>query len=69
MCLVSEEAKRIVKEISKKIGYLELGIDPDFQKTFLNSHILPYADLDEFPETSKILKQHGNYPATPPPKF
>lgn len=69
MCLVSEEAKRIVREISKNIGYLELGIDPDFQKTFLNSHIIPYADLDEFPETSKILKQHRNYPATPPPKF
>ena len=69
MCLVSEEAKRIANEISKKIDYLELGIDPDFQKTFLNSHIVPYADLDEFPETSKILKQYGNYPAIPPPKF
>lgn len=69
MCLVSEEAKRIVKDISKNVGYIELGIDPDFQKTFLNSHIVPYADLDEFPETSKILKQYGNYPATPPPKF
>lgn len=69
MCLVSEEAKKLVEEISKKIGYLELGIDPDFQKTFLNSHIIPYADLDEFPETSKILRQYDNYPDSPPPKF
>ena len=69
MCLVSKKAKEIAENISEKVSYLELGIDPDFQKIFLNSHILPYADLDEFPEISKILKDHGNYPAVPPPKF
>jgi uncharacterized 2Fe-2S/4Fe-4S cluster protein (DUF4445 family) len=69
MCLVSEEAKNLVEELSRKIGYIEIGNDPDFQKIFLNSNIIPYADLDEFPEISKILRQHGNYPEEPPPKF
>jgi len=69
MCLVSKEAKESSNKISEKVTYLELGIDPDFQKIFLNSHIIPYADLDEFPQTSKILKDHNNYPTIPPPKF
>ena len=69
MCLVSKKAKEIADMISKKVNYFELGINPDFQKTFLNSQIIPYADLDEFPEVSEILKKHGNFPATPPPKF
>lgn len=69
MCLVSKKAMEIADMISKKVNYFELGIDPDFQKTFLNSHIIPYADLNEFPEISEILKKHGNFPATPPPKF
>ncbi len=69
MCLVSEEAKKLVEKLSKKIRYLELGNDPDFQKTFMNSNIIPYADLDEFPEISKTLKKYGNYPEQSPPKF
>lgn len=69
MCLVSKKAKEIADMISKKVNYFELGINPDFQKTFLNSQIIPYADLDEFPEVSEILKKHGNFPAAAPPKF
>lgn len=55
--------------MSKITNYLELGIDPDFQKIFLNSNIIPYADLEDFPEMSEILKEFGNYPEIPPPKF
>ncbi len=69
MCLVSETAKALAEKISKTTQYLELGIDEDFQKVFLNSNLIPYADLDEFPEISKILKESGNYPDVPPPKF
>lgn len=69
MCLVSESAKKIAEEYSTKIKYLELGINENFQKIFLNSNIIPYADLDEFPEMSEILKKYGNYPENPPPKF
>ena len=69
MCLTSGQSKVNAEDISKFVNYLELGVDPDFQGTFLNSHIIPYADLDEFPETSQLLKDLGHYPETPPPKF
>jgi uncharacterized 2Fe-2S/4Fe-4S cluster protein (DUF4445 family) len=69
MCLVSEKAKILAEEMSKATDYLELGVDEDFQKVFLNSNIIPYADLEEFPEMSKLLKRVGNFPKTPPPKF
>lgn len=69
MCLASDKSKDEAEEISKFVNYLELGVDPDFQSTFLNSHIIPYADLDEFPETSQLLRDLGHYPENPPPKF
>ncbi|HMF30942.1 MAG TPA: ASKHA domain-containing protein [Candidatus Lokiarchaeia archaeon] len=69
MCLVSEKAEILAEQLSKTVQYLELGIDPDFQKVFLNSNIIPYADLDEFPEMSQKLKELGKYPENPPPKF
>lgn len=69
MCLVSDNAKKIAENLSKIVSYLELGIDEDFQRIFLNSNIIPYADLDEFPEMSEILKKNKNYPENPPPKF
>lgn len=69
MCLVSDCAKENAENLSKTTKYLELGIDEDFQRIFLNSNIIPYADLDEFPEMSSLLKRYGNYPENPPPKF
>ncbi|TFG20343.1 MAG: DUF4445 domain-containing protein [Promethearchaeota archaeon] len=69
MCLVSKNAKKKTLNLSKLAEYVELGVDPDFQNIFLNSNIIPYADLDEFPEMSKFLKKTGNYPEIPPPKF
>ena len=69
MCLASGKSKENAEALSRFVGYLELGVDPDFQSTFLNSHIIPYADLDEFPETSQLLRDFGNYPENPPPKF
>ncbi len=69
MALVSNATKEISEEISKKVQYLEIGNDKDFQSIFLNSHIIPYADLSEFPEVSNLLKKFHNYPTTQPPKF
>ncbi|MHA1310955.1 MAG: ASKHA domain-containing protein [Candidatus Helarchaeota archaeon] len=62
MCLVSKEMRNIIEKISKKVEYIELGAHPDFQKVYLNSNYLPYADLSFYPETSNFLKQVGNFP-------
>ncbi len=69
MCLVSDATKRISETISRNVRYLELGVDEDFQKVFLNANTIPYADLEEFPEMCTILKKTGNYPEVPPPMF
>ncbi len=69
MCLVSKNAKKIVEEISKKVIYVELGADKDFQNTFLNANFLPYSDLEKQPEISKLLKECGNFPERPPHIF
>ncbi|MHA1379362.1 MAG: ASKHA domain-containing protein [Candidatus Helarchaeota archaeon] len=62
MCIVSKTAKKIVEEISKKVIYVELGAEKDFQNAFLNANYLPHADLDKHPEISKRLKELGNFP-------
>ncbi|MHA1147316.1 MAG: ASKHA domain-containing protein [Promethearchaeota archaeon] len=69
MCLASDEAKQIVESIYKKIEYIELAADKDFQNEFLNANYYPYADLNEYPEVSKILKEFGNFPEKLPRKF
>ncbi len=69
IALVSDREKTTSERISEKVEYLEIGNDKNFQNTFLNSHIIPYADLTEFPETSNLLKKNNNYPKIPPPKF
>ncbi len=69
MCLVSKYAKKLVEDISKKVEYIELGADKNFQNTFLNSNSLPYADLARYPEISELLKKKGNYPKKLPHLF
>ena len=69
MALVSKKAKKIVEEISRKVVYIELGADQNFQNTFLNSNFLPYSDLDLYPETSDLLKKFGNFPERLPHVF
>jgi len=61
MCLVSKKMRKLAEEISKKIEYIELAVQPNFQSIFLNSHYLPYADLTRYPITSEFLKKIGNY--------
>lgn len=61
MCLVSKTMRKLAEEISKKIEYIELAVQPNFQSIFLNSHYLPYADLARYPITSEFLKKIGNY--------
>ncbi|MHA1382495.1 MAG: ASKHA domain-containing protein [Candidatus Helarchaeota archaeon] len=62
MCLVSKHAKKIAEEISKKVIYIELGAEKNFQNTFLNANYLPHADLKRHPEISQKLKELGNFP-------
>ena len=54
------------EEISRRVNYIELGAEPDFQVEFLNSHFLPHADLKKYPETISMLKKLGREIKKPP---
>ncbi len=69
MALVSSAARNTTEEISKKVKYVELAAEPNFQSEFLNSYFLPYADLSRYPQTSELLKKLGRYPKRPPVYF
>lgn len=69
MCLTSVNAKEIVENIAKKVEYIELAADTEFQREFLNANYFPHADLHEYPEVSTILKKYGNFPEKLPRRF
>jgi len=66
MALASKTIRRKAEEISRKVNYIELGAEPEFQAEFLNSHFLPYADLTKYPETINMLKKLGIQIKKPP---
>jgi len=67
MALVSKMARSQAEEISRRIRYVELATELDFQTEFCNSLSIPYADLSRYPETSEMLRELGRYPKKPPP--
>ena len=69
MALVSKTARKTAEEISKKVKYIELANDPNFQNELMNSYYIPYADLSRYPETSRLLRELDKYPEKPIPKF
>jgi len=48
-----------IKEITKKITYLELNIDQEFMKIFPGAQFIPNVDLNMFPKTKEKLKKKG----------
>lgn len=66
MALVSGSMRRKAEEISRRVKYVELGAEQDFQAEFLNSHLIPYADLERYPETIEELRKLGREIKKPP---
>lgn len=66
MALVSKPIREKAEEISRKVNYIELGAERDFQAEFFNSHLIPYADLSRYPETMEELKKLGRDIEKPP---
>lgn len=57
LVLISREMREKAEEIPKRVKYLELAADPDFQRAFLDSMYLPFRDLDRYPLTVEYLKR------------
>jgi len=55
MCLLSKEARNKVKEIAKKMTYIELSITSNFMNEYTSTLFLPHTNIDLFPSVKKIL--------------
>jgi len=66
MALTSKSIRLMAEEISRRVNYIELGAEPEFQDEFLNSQFIPYADLTKYPETINMLRSLGKQIKKPP---
>ena len=57
MALLSTDVRRLAAEVVRRVRYLELGADPDFQSEFLKATHLPHMEPERFPNVMRILKK------------
>jgi uncharacterized 2Fe-2S/4Fe-4S cluster protein (DUF4445 family) len=58
MTLISNPTRELVERIIKKIDYIELGANPNFQKEFISSMDLPNANKKLFPTIMKTINRN-----------
>lgn len=59
LALISKEEREKTEEISRRIKYYELAIDPEFQTEYAQSLYFPHQNLDKYPSTKELLKKLG----------
>jgi uncharacterized 2Fe-2S/4Fe-4S cluster protein (DUF4445 family) len=59
MCLISKEEREYADKISKKVKYLELAADEDFQTEYVNAMYFPHKNLSKYPDTVDLLRRLG----------
>jgi len=58
MALLSTDVRALAEEVAERIEYLELGVDPDFQKEFLKATYFPHKEVERFPNVMKSLRRN-----------
>ncbi len=58
MALVSKDVRKTAQRLSRWIRYVELMAEPNFQKEFINSTLIPYRYLDRYPSVKKYLEKN-----------
>ncbi len=56
MCLRSTSMRDLADELSKKVRYVELAAEKDFQSEFAKAMFLPHRDLSRFPGAAARLR-------------
>jgi len=56
LILLSDKNREIVKEIAKKMTYIELNTEPQYMNEYTGALFLPHTNMDLFPSLRKILK-------------
>ncbi|MEW6040141.1 MAG: ASKHA domain-containing protein [Elusimicrobiota bacterium] len=49
MCLLSEEARILAREIASKMTYIDLSVNPKFMNEYTSTLFLPHTDITLFP--------------------
>jgi len=57
MALLSQEAMEKIYEISNKMTYVELSVDPEFMNNYTSALFIPHTDLSLFPSVRKMLEK------------
>jgi uncharacterized 2Fe-2S/4Fe-4S cluster protein (DUF4445 family) len=57
MALISKKHRRMVALIPKKVQYVELALDADFQKEFVSAMYFPHGDSARFPLAKKDFRE------------
>lgn len=57
MTLLSVNFRKTAEDLAKRIEYVELGADPNFQDEFLKATYLPHRELRRFPSVMAILDE------------
>jgi uncharacterized 2Fe-2S/4Fe-4S cluster protein (DUF4445 family) len=55
MALISKTQRQIAASVSRKVDYVELALDPDFQREFALATCFPHRDLDRFPSVKNLI--------------
>lgn len=58
MALLSREVRKTAQRLSRWIRYVELMAEPNFQREFVKSTLIPYRHLDKYPSVKKYLEKH-----------
>jgi uncharacterized 2Fe-2S/4Fe-4S cluster protein (DUF4445 family) len=53
MCLRSAKMRRVAEQLSRRIRYVELAAEKDFQTEFAMAMFLPHRDVSRFPRASR----------------
>jgi uncharacterized 2Fe-2S/4Fe-4S cluster protein (DUF4445 family) len=55
MALISKVQRKLAASIGQKLEYVELALDPDFQREFTLATCFPHRDLDRFPSFKNLF--------------
>jgi len=56
LCLLSDELRKEIEEISSKMTYIELSVYRSFMDEYMSAMFLPHTDMGEFPTVREKLK-------------
>jgi len=55
MALISRKMRQVATKVSRKVDYVELALEPDFQSEFTAAMFFPHRDLDRFPSLKNVF--------------